>query len=73
MVGGHVQKIILDSNGEYLHMEKGCFLVSDKKKGIVSRYPLFETEIGEVILKTGNAVSTGALASMGFWGIGAYT
>jgi len=29
------------------------------------------TEIGEVILKSGNAVSTGALASMGFWGIDA--
>ncbi len=34
----------------------------------VSRYPLLENEIGEVILKSGNAVFTGALASMGFWG-----
>jgi hypothetical protein len=29
----------------------------------------FEKEIGEVILKSGNAVSTGALASLGFWDI----
>ena len=49
-------------------MEKGCFVVKDKH-GKVERYPVFEKEIGEVILKSGNAVSTGALASMGFWGI----
>jgi CRISPR-associated protein Cas1 len=30
---------------------------------------LFEKEIGEVILKSGNAVSTSALASLGFWDI----
>jgi CRISPR-associated protein Cas1 len=64
------QKLILDSNGAYLGMEKGCFSVRDRN-GNVSRYPLFEKEIGEVILKSGNAVSTGALASMGFWGIDA--
>ncbi len=27
--------------------------------------------MGEVVLKTGNTVSTGALATMGFWGIDA--
>ena len=32
-------------------------------------HPLFEKEIGEVVLKSGNAVSTGALASLGFWDI----
>ena len=36
----------------------------------MQRYPLFETEIGEVVLKSGNAVSTGALASPGgIWGL----
>jgi CRISPR-associated protein Cas1 len=60
----------MDDNGSYLGMEKGCFTVKDKH-GKVDRYPLFENEIGEVILKSGNAVSTGALASMGFWGIDA--
>jgi CRISPR/Cas system-associated endonuclease Cas1 len=64
------QKLFLDSSGSYLGMEKGCFTVKNKN-GNVSRYPLFENEIGEVILKSGNAVSTGALASMGFWGIDA--
>ena len=31
--------------------------------------PLFEKEISEVVLKSGNCVSTGALASLGFWDI----
>lgn len=62
------QKIILDNQGSYLGMEKGCFVVKDKK-GTSRKYPLFEKEIGEVVLKTGNMVSTGALASLGFWDI----
>lgn len=65
-----VMKLVLDGNGSYLGMEKGCFAVKDKD-GKVAHYPLFESEIGEVILKSGNAVSTGALASLGFWGIDA--
>ena len=62
------QKIILDGNGSYLGMEKGCFVVKDEK-GQIERYPLFEKEIGEVVLKSGNAVSTGALSALGFWDI----
>jgi CRISPR-associated protein Cas1 len=62
------QKIILDGNGSYLGMEKGCFVVKDSK-GNSERYPLFEKEIGEVVLKSGNMVSTGALASLGFWDV----
>lgn len=61
-------KLVLDSHGSFLGMEKGCFTVKDKK-GKVERYPLFEKEIGEVVLKSGNTVSTGALASLGFWDI----
>jgi CRISPR-associated protein Cas1 len=66
--GSKTQKIILDGQGSYLGMEKGCFIVKDKK-GNSEKYPLFEKEIGEVILKSGNLVSTGALASFGFWDI----
>ncbi len=65
-----VAKLMLDDSGSYLGMEKGCFTIKDKH-GKVERYPLFENEIGEVILKSGNVVSTGALASLGFWGIDA--
>lgn len=62
------EKIALDRYGSFLGMEKGCFVVRDKD-GKVKRYPLFENEIGEIQLKSGNTVSTGALASCGFWGI----
>jgi CRISPR-associated protein Cas1 len=63
-----VSKLMLDDYGSYLGMEEGCFTVKDKN-GATKRYPMFENEIGEVILKSGNCVSTGALASLGFWGI----
>lgn len=66
--GSKTQKITLDKQGSYLGMEKGCFTVKDRT-GNVQRYPLFEKEIGEVVLKSGNCVSTGALASLGFWDI----
>jgi CRISPR-associated protein Cas1 len=66
--GSKTQKIILDGQGSYLGMEKGCFVVKDKK-GNSEKYPLFEKEIGEVVLKSGNMVSTGALASLGFWDV----
>jgi CRISPR-associated protein Cas1 len=66
--GSKVQKIVLDGHGSYLGMEKGCFTVKDRE-GNVQRFPLFEKEIGEVVLKSGNFVSTGALASLGFWDV----
>jgi CRISPR-associated protein Cas1 len=49
-------------------MEKGCYIIKDKH-GNIERYPQFENKIGEVILKSGNMVSVGALASFGFWDI----
>jgi len=68
MVRGSTSKLVLDGHGSYRGMEKGCFVVKDKK-GNSKRYPLFENEISEVILKSGNMVSTGALASLGFWDV----
>jgi CRISPR-associated protein Cas1 len=49
-------------------MEKGCFVIKDKE-GNTERHPLFESEIGEIQIKSGNAVSSGALTACGFWGI----
>jgi CRISPR-associated protein Cas1 len=66
--GSKTLTITLNKQGSYLGMEKGCFIVRDKQ-GETKRYPLFEKEISEVVLKTGNSVSTGALASLGFWDI----
>jgi hypothetical protein len=57
--GSKTQKIILDNQGSYLGMEKGYFTVRDRQ-GNVKRFPQFENEIGEVTLKSGNMVSTGA-------------
>jgi CRISPR-associated protein Cas1 len=61
-------KIALQGFGSYLGMEEGCFVVRDRN-GMTERYPLFENEIAEVQVKSGNSVSSGALASLGFWGI----
>jgi len=63
-----VKKLVLDTYGSFLGMEKGCFVVRDKHDK-VEKYPLFEEEIGEVVLRSGNTVSVGALASLGFWEI----
>jgi len=62
------QSIVMDGYGSYLGMEKGCFILKDRK-GNIERYPLLENEIKEVVLRSGNSVSTGALASLGFWDI----
>ena len=52
----------------YLGMEKGCFVLKDKN-GSEERYLLFEKPINEVVLRSGNMISTGALASLGFWDV----
>jgi len=61
-------KIVVDSFGSFLGMEKGCIILRDKK-GKVEKYPMFEQEIGEVVLQSGNLVSTGVLSALGFWAI----
>jgi len=47
-------------------MERGCYVVKDKH-GNISKYPMFENLIDEVVLKSGNVVTTGALTSLGWW------
>lgn len=68
MVHSKTLKLSLDSYGSYLGMEKGCFIVRDRN-GETERFPLFENQVSEVQIKSGNTVSSGALASLGFWGI----
>ena len=43
-------------------------LVRDRN-GKETKTPIIENEIGEVQLRSGNSVSVGALATLGFWGI----
>ncbi|MHA1974417.1 MAG: CRISPR-associated endonuclease Cas1 [Candidatus Hodarchaeales archaeon] len=61
-------KIILNSYGNYLGMEKGCIVLRDKE-GNEKKYPLVEDTIGEVVLNSGNTISTGVLVSMAHWGV----
>jgi len=63
-----VRKIVMDSYGSFLGRDKGCFLLRDKN-GREVRYPLFEDEIGEVQVRSGNTISSGVLASLSFWEI----
>jgi len=62
------KKIFLEDGGSFLGRGEGCLIVRDRK-GKVEKYLLFEDEIGEVQIKIGNSVSSGALATCGFWGI----
>jgi CRISPR/Cas system-associated endonuclease Cas1 len=61
-------KIALEGFGSYLGMEKGCFTVKNRE-GHTQKYPLFENLIDEIKVKSGNFISSGVLASCGFWGI----
>jgi CRISPR-associated protein Cas1 len=61
-------KIVLDSFGSFLGREKGCLVVKNRE-GKLKRYPLFENEIDEIRVSSGNTVSSGALATCGFWHI----
>ena len=63
-----VVNLVVDTFGNYLVMNNGCIVLRDKEKN-EKRYPLFESEIGEIVLTSGNMVSTGALSALGFWGI----
>jgi CRISPR-associated protein Cas1 len=68
MVRAKVLRLVVDDCGSYIGMEKGCFVIKGKN-GDVNRIPLFENEIGEIIVSSGNYVSTSVLASCGFWDI----
>ena len=63
-----VVNLVVDTFGNYLVMKNGCIVLRDKGMH-EKKYPLFESEIGEIVLASGNMVSTGALSALGFWGI----
>ncbi len=62
------EKISLDSFGSFLGRDKGCLIVRDREKN-EKRFPLFDNELGEIQIRSGNTVSSGALATCGFWNI----
>lgn len=59
--------IILKPYGKYLGYGNNNFTIRNKKRTTQKQIPFHK--VGEIILQTGNTVSTGALASAGFWGI----
>lgn len=68
MKGSKVLKIELEGYGSFFGTKQGTLLVRDKDRKETT-YPLFENEIGTVVLRTGNLASVGALATCGFFGI----
>ena len=66
-----VLKLELDEYGSYLGRAEGCFEVR-LKNGEIKRYPHFEKEIGEAILKSGSYVSVDALIDLALWNIDTY-
>lgn len=68
MKGSKTLEIELKGYGSFFGTKQGTLLVRDKHKK-ERTYPLFENEIGTVVLRTGNLASVGALATCGFFGI----
>jgi CRISPR-associated protein Cas1 len=68
MHGTKTLNIIVDDYGSFLGKEKGALVIKNRT-GKNTHYPLFENKIGEIQIKSGNTISSGALATCGFWGI----
>jgi CRISPR-associated protein Cas1 len=64
-------KVELSDYGSYLGRAEGCFEVRNKN-GQVERYPHFEKEIGEAVLKSGSYVSVDALIDLALWNVDTY-
>lgn len=69
--GSKTLKVELSNYGSYLGRAEGCFEIRDKK-GKVERYPHFQKEIGEAVLKSGSYVSVDALIDLALWNIDTY-
>ena len=68
MKGTKTEKLNLDSSGYFLGREEGCLFVRDFK-GNKRKYPLNMNTIGEIEIRSGNAVSSGALVTCCYFGI----
>jgi CRISP-associated protein Cas1 len=66
-----ILKVELADYGSYLGRAEGCFEIRDKT-GKRERYPHFENEIGECVLKSGSYVSVDALIDLALWNIDTY-
>src|SRR4030043_405311 len=64
-------KVELNDYGSYLGRAEGCFEIRNKN-GNTQRYPHFEKEMGEAVLKSGSYVSVDALIDLALWNIDTY-
>jgi CRISP-associated protein Cas1 len=69
--GSKTLKVELSNYGSYMGRAEGCFEVREKT-GKIERYPHFQKEIGECILKSGSYVSVDALVDLALWNIDTY-
>lgn len=60
--------MLLESWGEYLGTENGCYFIKDRW-GEFKKYPFMENAITEVVLRSGNVVSTVALAQLATYNV----
>ena len=67
MKGTKTLEIRLAGYGDMLSCREGSLVIKNKDKK--KFYPLFENEIGSIILKTGNLASVGALVTAAYWNI----
>ena len=68
MHGTKTLNIMIDGYGSFIGKEEGALVIKNRT-GKKTQYPLFENKIGEIQIKSGNTISSGALATCGFWGI----
>lgn len=68
MLKAKPDKLYLDGFGAYIGREEGCLVVRDRERK-EKRYPLFDNEIKEIQIRSGNSISSGALVTCGFWNI----
>ena len=68
MKGTKTEKLNLDSSGYFLGREEGCLFIRDFK-GNKRRFPLNLNTIGQIEIRSGNAVSSGALVTCCYFGI----
>src|SRR4030067_2764664 len=65
-----VVNVLVNTFGNYLGTQNGCIVLRDNINKKEKKYPLFENEVGEMVIRSGNLVSTDALSSLASWGIG---
>jgi len=68
MLKAKPDKLYVNGFGEFIGREEGCLVVRKKGK-TEKRFPLFDNQLKEIQIRSGNGISSGALVTCGYWGI----